>query len=342
MAEDGFPRPVSDIVATIADLFRQQNRAEIAELLECAHARFEQTDYDNWNGGTYSWALRLEVPVPVFAGVEAKLESIEKDVVAKLKHFHRALPNHNLSEVTIVPDSAATPRQGTRNTPPSADVARLWRPGRFRLFLSHLAVDRVAVSKIKEALAHRGVDAFVAHEDIEPSLQWQSEIELALRSMHALAALVTPAFHQSKWTDQEVGWALGRGIPVVPVRLGADPYGLFGKFQGVPGSFERPADLAVSLVAALLVNPSSTVEMRRSLVRAFQEADSFVEAIALKELLIKAKGFDDSEKAALHGACVENNQVVGAFGVVRAINRLIGESPKPSVRPKPDADEVPF
>ena len=44
MAEDGFPRPVSDVVATMADLFRQQDRVEIAEPLECAHAHFEQTD----------------------------------------------------------------------------------------------------------------------------------------------------------------------------------------------------------------------------------------------------------------------------------------------------------
>lgn len=342
MAEDGFPRPVHEVVATIADLFRQQNRAEIAELLECAHAHFEQTDYDNWNGGTYSWALRLEVPVPVFAGIEATLEGVEKDIVAKLKHFHRTLPNHNLSEVTIVPDSAAAARPSTRHTPPPTDVARLWKPGRFRLFLSHLSADRAAVSKIKEALAQRGVDAFVAHEDIEPTLQWQSEIELALRSMHALAALVTSAFHQSKWTDQEVGWAMGRGVPVVPVRLGADPYGLFGKFQGVPGAFELPTEVAVSLVAALLVNPTTTVEMRRSLVRAFQEADSFAEAIALKEMLITAKSFDDSDKAALHGACVGNGQVTGAFGVVRSIYRLIGEPPKPSAKPNADGDEVSF
>lgn len=44
MSEDGFPRPVSEIVATLADLFRQRNRADVAELLECAHAHFEQTD----------------------------------------------------------------------------------------------------------------------------------------------------------------------------------------------------------------------------------------------------------------------------------------------------------
>lgn len=342
MADDGFPRPVADVVATIADLLRQQNRGDIAELLECAQAHFEQTEYDHWNGGTYSWALRLAVPVSVFARVEARLDAIEKDIVGKLKHFHRDLPNHNLGEVSIVPTSNASALRNTPHAPLSSDVARLWKPERFHLFLSHLAVDRVAVSALKDALAQRGVDAFVAHEDIEPSLQWQNEIELALRSMHALAALVTPAFHQSKWTDQEIGWALGRGIPVVPVLLGADPYGLFGKFQGIAGSLAHPADLANSLVGALLINPASTVGMRHSLVRAFQEADSFAEAIALKGMLITVRDFDESDKAALQKACTDNDQVAGAFGVVRAIYGLVGEPPKPRPQPKPDGEDVPF
>ena len=36
----------------MADLFRQRNSADVAELLECANAHFDQTDQDNWSGGT--------------------------------------------------------------------------------------------------------------------------------------------------------------------------------------------------------------------------------------------------------------------------------------------------
>lgn len=342
MSDDGFPRPVSEVVATITDLFRQQNRRDVVELLETAQARFDQTDYDNWNGGTYTWALRLEVPTQVFASVEHRLEAIEKDISAKLRHFHRTLPDHNLGEVSIVPSADAAVLRSTRLTPTSHEVSRLWKVGRFRLFLSHLAVDRATVSALKDALALRGVAAFVAHEDIEPSLQWQDEIELALRSMHALAALVTPAFHDSKWTDHEIGWALGRGVAVLPVRLGMDPYGLFGKFQGISGSLERSTYLATSLVSALLVNPLTSGEMRRSLTRAFQEASSFDEAKTLKNLLITIRDFDESERIVLQKACTEKGQVAGAFGVVRAIYGLVGEPPKPELKSKPDEDDTPF
>ena len=32
--------------------------------------------------------------------------------------------------------------------------------------------------------------------------------------MHVLVALLTPDFHESKWTDQEVGFAIGKGVLV--------------------------------------------------------------------------------------------------------------------------------
>ncbi len=62
-------------------------------------------------------------------------------------------------------------------------------------------------------MARYHISGFVAYETIDPGELWQREIEAALRSMHAMAALITPDFHDSKWTDQEVGWALGSGVP---------------------------------------------------------------------------------------------------------------------------------
>ena len=44
-----------------------------------------------------------------------------------------------------------------------------------------------------------------------------------------------PGFPKSRWTDQEVGWALGRDVHVLPVRRGIDPYGFLGEVQGIQG-----------------------------------------------------------------------------------------------------------
>jgi TIR domain len=89
---------------------------------------------------------------------------------------------------------------------------------------------------------------------IEPTREWQKVIELALRSCDVLMAYVTPDFAQSRWTDQEVGWAMGRGVVLIPVKVGADPYGFFGTYQAVqvadPGD---PRAVATAIVRAIAV-----------------------------------------------------------------------------------------
>lgn len=339
MRESTFPKPANAVVATAADIFRHQGRTEIAELLESAHAYFDETGYDNWNGGTYTWALRLEVPVHNFASVEPRLESIEKEIGSKLTYLDRPYPNDHLVEVTISPVTEGAMPQGQRMAPSDIEVRRLWQDKRFRLFISHVSKHKVGASKLKDALGLRGVDAFVAHEDIEPSLEWQHEIEVGLRSMHALAAILTSDFHESRWTDQEVGWALGRGILVVPIRLGVDPYGLAGKFQGVPGTLAQPEVLADAIVRILLTNPLTCGDMRRALIEAFAEAPSFDAANIISGLMASVMGITDDERNSLWRTCAENPYVVGA-DVVDTIYARFGSPPAPE--PAGSHDDIPF
>jgi hypothetical protein len=341
MPEANFPKPVGEVVATLLEIFRHQQQAEVVELLESAHAWFDHTYYDNWNGGTYIWTLRLEVPVPLFASVEPRLPNIEKQIGAKLNHFNRLYSNDRIGEATVSPIAPGTAALGQRVAPSELEVRRLWPERRFRLFLSHVAKHKVAVSKLRDELELRGVAAFVAHEAIKPSLEWQREIELALRSMHALAALITPDFHASVWTDQETGWAFGRGLLVLPVRLGTDPYGFAGKVQGISGDLASPEALANSIVESLLTNPQTHGEMRRALVAAFCEADSFPMALTLRDHIIEVTDFTDDEKAALRSACEDNDQVAGAWGVPKAIYKAFGKPPKSPVKAQ-ERDDAPF
>ena len=111
--------------------------------------------------------------------------------------------------------------------------ADCWRSGYYRIFISHLTENKESATYLKNALVQYGIDCFVAHEDIEPSKLWQTEIEKALASMDLLCAILTPNFYQSKWCDQEVGIALGRSIPTLSIKKGADPHGFIGKYQAI-------------------------------------------------------------------------------------------------------------
>lgn len=339
MAESGFPMAVEDVVATLADIYRHQDKSDIVELLESASARIEQTDYDNWNGGTYTYALMLDVPVPVFATVESALPDIEKGISAKLSIICRNLVNDHLNTVSITPLTSKSTSVGPRTKPADGEVKHIWKDGFFRLFLSHVAAHKVAVAKLKVELQVRGISAFVAHEDITPSLEWQNEIELALRSMHALAALLTPDFHPSNWADQEVGFALGKGVLVVPVRMGTDPYGFIGKVQGLSGSLDRPALVASLLLNTLLNHSSTHRHMRKGLAWGFAAANSYASAINLSKVISTVKDFAEDEKGLIQRACRENDQVFNASGVVSRVCSAIGV---PEPKEPADTDDIPF
>lgn len=339
MAESEFPKTADEIVATLTDIYRHQSEPDMVELLESAIAHIEEIEYDNWNGGTYSYALMLDVPVSVFVSVESKLQKIEKSMSSKLAVICRNVSNHYLSKVTITPLTSKLTGVGPRVKPPDAEVKHIWKEGYFRLFLSHVSAHKVAVAEIKSELQLLGISGFVAHEDITPSLEWQNEIELALRSMHSLAALLTPDFHQSNWTDQEIGFALGQGVLVVPVRLGADPYGFIGKVQGLSGSLVQPTRVAGLLSSTLLNHPSTHREMCRGIAFAFEAAGSYASAIALSKVISTITDFTQTEKEVMQRACKTNPQVINATGVVARVRSVIG-LPEPNKVAK--EEDIPF
>ena len=124
------------------------------------------------------------------------------------------------------------------------NLERLWGSGSPRVFISHISEYRELAHSLKSALNSYGIASFVAHDDIEPMKEWEDEIVRALRSMDMLVALLTKGFRTSKWTDQEVGAALGRQVRVIPVRMGTDPYGFIGRYQAISEDPKKPGAAA--------------------------------------------------------------------------------------------------
>ena len=117
-----------------------------------------------------------------------------------------------------------------------SDLESLWGSGSVRAFISHVSTHKELAHDLKRQLSSLGVASFVAHDDIEPMKEWELEIEKALFSMDVLIALMSPDFRNSKWTDQEVGVAVGRDVRVVAFRMGTDPYGFIGRYQAFSGT----------------------------------------------------------------------------------------------------------
>jgi TIR domain len=148
-------------------------------------------------------------------------------------------------------------------TVPQQSINRVWQPSAYRVFLSHKSSVKNRTARLKEELAVYGITAFVAHRDIEPTKAWQTEIENALQTMDAFVALITKHFHESDWTDQEVGYALARGVPIIPVTLGHKPYGFLEKFQGLGCTWqEAPVEIAKLLIRQPLMLDAYIANLR--------------------------------------------------------------------------------
>jgi hypothetical protein len=263
MSDVAYPKSAHEMVSTLAELYRAQNNIDIAALLESTVPAIQYLYHDNYDGGIDYWSLRLEVPIKTFAQLEANLSGVEEGILKKVALLERGLPHDCIKEVSIIPISAASASLGKTVAPAESEIERLWGKEVFKMFLSHKSEHKVQVAALSKSLAIYGISGFVAHEDISPSLEWQNEIETALRSMDALVALLTEGFHKSFWCDHEVGWAYGRGVLALPVILGEEPYGFLGKIQGIKGSdLSRSGDMAERLVSALLANQQTRAAIR--------------------------------------------------------------------------------
>ena len=164
------------------------------------------------------------------------------------KDLLRSTPEQTVVKIA---DELGLPHAFTVISGGAVNESRFWEPNHFRLFLSHLSSFKATTARLRSSLRRFAISGFVAHEDIEPTEEWQDEIEAALFSMDALAALVTPNFAESKWADQEVGIAIGRGNLVIPIMREAVPHGFIGKFQGVNGKGKSVLQVAMDIFEVL-------------------------------------------------------------------------------------------
>ncbi|MBW7835510.1 MAG: toll/interleukin-1 receptor domain-containing protein [Sphingomonadales bacterium] len=127
----------------------------------------------------------------------------------------------------------------------------------FRLFVSHIAIHKDKAKRLKETLASHHIAGFVAHEDITPTKEWQKEIERALFTMDAMLTIHTRGFSESVWTQQEIGFALGRGMKIISLRMDEDPKGFISKDQAILRRGRDAAGVAEE-IASILTSDSAT------------------------------------------------------------------------------------
>ncbi len=217
-----------------------------------------------------------------------------------------------------------------------ADRKSIWPHEGLKVFLSHKSTIKKQAGSLKDDLKGFGISCFVAHKDIKPTRPWEKDIERALCSMDVLVALMSKNFHASEWTDQEVGYALGRGVPVVAVKIGANgrvPYGFMGKAQALSCSSDAlPTELIKIFIRYGVVLDAY--------INAVGRCRSYDEGNGLAEVLPEIKRLTQVQAGNLVAAYNANGQIRGSYGfngarpafyghgLAHELNRVTGKSYK--------------
>jgi len=308
---------------TLSTILHTQSELLAAEVLDMALAEIVMFDRD-FNTDLYR--LDLRIPAVRFAQIDKtpkQIERLEEKIREKLWKLGIDVDGSSISAVRILPQMTIGQGAVSIALPTQSDENRIWRANRLRIFISHVSRIKVEASALKNSLLPLGFDGFVAHDDIEPTLEWHREIEFALRSMHTLCALITPDYNTSKWCDQEIGYALGRAVPVVLINCGTDPYGLMGKHQALRGRLSAPDELAARIFDVLAKQEQLNASLTEGLVDALVNAPSYANAKSTtKRLASLEKNLSKDQIGRMLIAARDNSQVREAINVPEQIQAM--------------------
>lgn len=309
------PQNIDRYLATLSKYYGKEGQKQLQEIIVNSQPRVHAGwSYDGWNGGTHGHALYLAMPESIYLSTvneKAELQSKIREGLNKIHDIQNEFVDEVFFEMEVPDDHDWRKDSGllvTHNRVIPDPVAnRIWDKECFRVFLSHKAEVKKETSELKDTLKLFGVSCFVAHEDIHPTKEWQNEIENALHTMDSFVALLTDGFHDSLWTDQEVGFAFGRGIPIISVKLGKDPYGFIGKFQALSCAWET----AATEIAKILIKKEP---MLNAYISAVKNCQSYDGGNKLSELLPFINSLSDNQIEKLINAFNENSQVYDSYG----------------------------
>lgn len=192
------------------------------------------------------------------------------------------------------------------------------KPTDHQIFISFHSSDKEIAGQIAAGIQRSGLEVFLAHRDIQPGTKWRSELSNRLDSATHMICIIGANYSQSPICCQEIGWALARKLPLVPLSLSEDvqpqKMGLIEQFQF--HFFENNLALSASVLIKSLVsstpNPASLVDR---LVEAFASTKSFETAKARWLVLEQIESVSFENRSRIANALLANPQISEAnFG----------------------------
>jgi len=197
---------------------------------------------------------------------------------------------------------------------------------KLKAFLSYSHLDKGLASVIKHALEEYGIEAFLAHEDIEPSAEWVETIKDELEACNVFLPILTDNFHKSAWTDQETGIALTHNKLIIPLKVTKDPYGFTSKIQALKIDTTAIELSCRKLMKLILSKPGVGDLVIDDLIRRFEKSHSFDSAAKNTELLISYQNHSLSQVVDIIKYTIANSQINQSWDARKKISEFIHTS----------------
>ncbi|HXR17316.1 MAG TPA: toll/interleukin-1 receptor domain-containing protein [Terriglobales bacterium] len=194
-----------------------------------------------------------------------------------------------------------------------------------KVFVSYHHNARKTAGRVKDSLTVLGMDVFLAHEDLEPSSEWQQDILRALKKCDVFIPLLTRSFHSSLWTDQETGIAVARGKVILPLRFSVLPYGFIGKFQALKAQKDLQGT-CWKIAANLASKPAFKEAVTEGVITAFLQSSNFEESARRAKVLPKFEPFSAADLNRIVQGSAKNSQIFGGWAARDCVRKLIREN----------------
>lgn len=279
------PRKLATYRLRLHAYYSQTGNSRLRDIVGRSYAYVvEETVYDNLDGGTYGHDVQLFLSMEELTKVDInQVDSVARGICEDLNKLVGSVQNEFFANVQLElfdeHDENCQRAKPLHARPViEADTLSMWKKGMVRLFISHRDGHKARANELAEALEQYGISSFVAHDSIQPMTIWQTEIVKGLESMEILLAFVTDDLHESIWTNQEIGFALGRNVPIVSLKLqDRDPSGFIAKQQALKCRYDEVAAAAPKIYKVLADKLDNRERLQTSLISAFVNSPDFNE-----------------------------------------------------------------
>lgn len=102
------PNEFRDLVHTVTAIVKAEKIEDLTDILVNSQFTITETDYDNWNGGSYGYTIYITTDVKTFITIRNQIDTVESSLLEIFNTATRHSDNHRISRVLIAPKSYTT------------------------------------------------------------------------------------------------------------------------------------------------------------------------------------------------------------------------------------------